>query len=122
MRLHDGPANRETQARPAACSISPGVHAVEAVEDALLVSEWNAGSRILDPKLHPGAFEPGADFYRAPAGRVRNCVIDQVDQKLHDQVTINLGPGGRRCIHQHDVFTSGDWRVLLDSHADQLGE
>jgi hypothetical protein len=103
MAFGDRAHDRETESDPTVLTRSTRVDPVEPVEDMRLLVGGDAPARILHPEANPSRLA-GAPHRDSPAiGCMDECVVDQVDQRLDEEIFVRHRDCGRTLVDQGDV-------------------
>ena len=79
-------ANRQTQSGTA--GLSRSLHAIKLFKDALLITRRQSWPLVRNFDRHGAVRGPGREQKRTPGRRVFDGVVEQIDQHLFDQHTI----------------------------------
>ncbi len=82
MRLDDSFTDGQAQSRPTVVAGTTCFHSIEAVEDSLLVGDWDAIPRVGHPQANFRPDRLAADCDAARRRGVCYCVVDEIDQHL----------------------------------------
>src|SRR5262249_14120332 len=89
MRLHNRTADVEAKSSALRAARGRAIHTLEALEDALLLAQWDALAKVchMDDHVAIGDLATHPDTL-LPLGRVLDRVVEQVHQHLLDALTV----------------------------------
>ena len=89
MRLDDCFTDGQAQSRPAVVAGTTCFHSIEAIEDPILVGDWDAIASVGHPQANFGPDRLAADSDTACRRGVCYRVVDQINQDLDQQIFIS---------------------------------